>query len=595
VSRTPFAALALFLCLGVVEVSARQAPPTVRETVVVTGGALPVAFRELPRTVRVVTRDDIERLPVSSVMDMIRLVASVDLRARAPRGMQVDFGARGSTFGQVLVLIDGARLNNAQTGHHNGDLPVTLDEIERVEVLLGPGSSAFGADAFGGTINIITRRGGPARLSAVVGEHGLVDAGVSAGWRAGAVHQAVAGGVSRSSGFRYDRDFSTLTFSSNTRLGARTRVSAGLVDKAFGASDFYGPSPSKEWTRLWTAAVEHAVERGTIKVTTRSSYRAHRDRFVWDVTRPGLSANTHRTYALDGAVHVRWRASAATEVGALAEGAADWIRSSNLGNHAQGRGAAALDVQHRFGNATTLQSAVRIDGYSTFGIAGSPSLGLSHWLAPAWRVRGSGGKAFRVPTFTERYYRDPAHAADPALAPERAWAVDAAVDWLPSPVWQGSAGLFRRWERGVIDWVRPDASTVWHTTNIRKVNVSGLEASVRRSMGRQAMVTIDYTWLTVDAAQLRLESKYTLDYARHSLVMSGSARGPGSIDAGFRLEGRDRIGRAPYVLVDLRVSRRTGKATFFVDAANLFGVAYQEISGVPMPGRWLTAGVRLSR
>ena len=69
-----------------------------------------------------------------------------------------DFAVRGANFGQMLVLVDGVRLNDAQSGHHNGDIPVPLDAVERIEVLHGPGSSLFGADAFGGTVNVITRR-----------------------------------------------------------------------------------------------------------------------------------------------------------------------------------------------------------------------------------------------------------------------------------------------------------------------------------------------------------------------------------------------------------------------------------------------------
>ena len=89
---------------------------------------------------------------------MLRLASSVDVRARGERGVQSDFAVRGASFGQVLVLVDGVRLNDAQSGHHNGDIPVPLDAVERIEVLYGPASSLFGADAFGGTVNVITRR-----------------------------------------------------------------------------------------------------------------------------------------------------------------------------------------------------------------------------------------------------------------------------------------------------------------------------------------------------------------------------------------------------------------------------------------------------
>ena len=129
-----------------------------RQTVVVTGAARPVELGSVPRAMTILTREQIERLPVQSVADVLRLASSIDVRMRGVRGAQSDFAIRGANFGQMLVLVDGVRLNDAQSGHHNGDIPVPLDAVERIEVLYGPGSSLFGADAFGGTVNVITRR-----------------------------------------------------------------------------------------------------------------------------------------------------------------------------------------------------------------------------------------------------------------------------------------------------------------------------------------------------------------------------------------------------------------------------------------------------
>ena len=129
-----------------------------RQTVVVTAAATPVELGTVTRRMTVITREQIARLPVQTVADALRLAASVDVRARGSRGVQTDFAVRGANFGQMLVLVDGVRLNDAQSGHHNGDIPVPLDAVERIEVLYGPGSSLFGADAFGGTVNVITRR-----------------------------------------------------------------------------------------------------------------------------------------------------------------------------------------------------------------------------------------------------------------------------------------------------------------------------------------------------------------------------------------------------------------------------------------------------
>src|SRR6188768_1435238 len=150
------------------------AQDTYRQTVVVTAAASPVELGSITRTMTIITRQQIEALPAHSVADVLRLVPSVDVRARGIAGVQTDFALRGANFGQALVLVDGVRLNDAQSGHHNGDIPVPLDAVERIEILQGPGSSLFGADAFGGTVNVITRRGAePPSLVVQGGSFGL--------------------------------------------------------------------------------------------------------------------------------------------------------------------------------------------------------------------------------------------------------------------------------------------------------------------------------------------------------------------------------------------------------------------------------------
>ena len=144
--------------LSLMSVTPAAAQDPYRQTVVVTAATRPVDLGSTDRAIAIITREEIAALPVSSVADVLRLLSSVDVRARGTRGVQTDFSLRGASFGQTLVLVDGQRLNDAQSGHHNGDIPVPLESVDRIEVLYGAGSSLFGADALGGTINIITRR-----------------------------------------------------------------------------------------------------------------------------------------------------------------------------------------------------------------------------------------------------------------------------------------------------------------------------------------------------------------------------------------------------------------------------------------------------
>ena len=229
-----------------------------RQDIVVTAAAVPVELGTVTRTLTVITRDQIDRLPVNSVADVLRLTGSVDVRARGERGVQTDFAIRGANFGQMLVLIDGVRLNDAQTGHHNGDIPVPLDAVERIEVLHGPGSSIFGADAFGGTINVITRRDvAPASGLIQGGSFGLVAARGQAGFARGQLRQTLAASVDRSAGFMLERGFAVAGISSRTSLGSSGSLLASFVSKDFGANGFYGNAPSHEWTNQTMFAVDH--------------------------------------------------------------------------------------------------------------------------------------------------------------------------------------------------------------------------------------------------------------------------------------------------------------------------------------------------
>src|SRR6185312_16261858 len=92
----------------------------------------------------------------NSVVDYLGQDSSLNLQSRAPAGVQSDLSIRGTTFEQSLILLNGFRINDPETGHLNLDIPVPLDAISRIEVLHGSGSTFYGSDAIGGAVNLIT-------------------------------------------------------------------------------------------------------------------------------------------------------------------------------------------------------------------------------------------------------------------------------------------------------------------------------------------------------------------------------------------------------------------------------------------------------
>jgi outer membrane cobalamin receptor len=592
------AVFALAVTVASVAPKPASAQDAFRQTVVVTAAARPVDLGSVTRLMTVITREQIARLPVQTVADVLRFASSVDVRARGVLGVQSDFAIRGATFGQMLVLVDGVRLNDAQSGHHNGDIPVPIDAVERIEVLYGPASSLFGADAFGGTVNVITRRlVETPSLVVQGGSFGLAAGRAQAGFERGQVREALAVSAERSSGFMYDRDFKTTILRSRTSIGADTSLSVSHLWKGFGANNFYGGNaPSREWTNQTMVAADHRVgEAAGWSVSAGASYRTHGDRFVFNQLNPALSDNRHRTHA------VLVSASGARRIGGIgtltvgAESGGDWIRSTNLGDHSTARVSAFGEWRQEISPRAQLDGTLRVDRYNEFGTSWNPSLGIGWWPSPTIRLRASTGRAFRVPTFTERYYSDPANLAREEVGPETAWAGEGGVDVFVASGWVLQATLFGRADEDVIDWLRPTTADRWRTYNIRDVDTRGVELGARKTFTSGAFVLASYTGLDLDAAAVDQLSKYVLDYAPHSLTAAAFVPLPGRFSAAPRLEYRRRsrsTGTSDYVLLDVRVGRRLSRQLdLFVEGTNLLDANYQEIAGVDMPGATLSVSL----
>jgi iron complex outermembrane receptor protein len=583
--------LALFVVLFAFPVLAQQ---PIEEKVVVTANAYPVAFQNLSRTVTVITREDLDNLLARSITDILAHTASVDIRSRSPFGLQSDLSVRGSSFSQVLVLVDGMRINDSQTGHHNADFPVQMQDIERIEVLLGPGSSIYGADAFGGTINIITRRRSE-KVSASVsgGQNDFVDGSVATGWRKGKFEQSISASANRSSGFQYDRDFRSVSLSTRLGIGDGSSLYVSHVNKEFGANGFYGPAPSKEWTNQTFLAFEsrHTRQSGSTSVV-QAYYRTHGDRFLYDIRTPGLFESNHRTHAAGASARLQYKA---TDSGLLTFGGelgGDWISSNTLGDHAIARTSLFSELEWTFSKKLVVYPGVRFDYYSNFGASASPSLSGSWWMMPRIRLRSSVGRAFRIPSFTELYYRDPNHQANAGLKPESSWSAELGTDFIPAKNWLGSFTVFSRSERNVIDWIRSSAAEKWRTANIRKLHASGFEVSLEHTIRQQVRLAANYSRTSLDPGRVNYRSKYVLDYARDSWAASTSFPLPLDLKYQQTLSYKKRADGRDYWLLDGRLEHNFRHFSAGVDFTNLLNSQYQEVLGVNMPGRWFVFSIR---
>lgn len=587
--------LLLVLPLAVSVCLAQPALPPQHETVVVTGTYAPLSLEEIDRTLTVLLARE-QALLLDSLADLLALDPSLDLRQRAADGVQADLSIRGSSFGQTLVLLNGQRMNDAQSGHHDMDIPVPLEAVSRVEVLRGSGSTMYGSDAVAGAVNIITTppEGTEIRLRTAFGNFGANQQSVSLAGSAGRVSEQLVAARDFSSGFMPDRDYRNLQLTSTTHfatgLGSGD-VTLGYMDHPFGADQFYGNFNSWENTKTWLAAWRQELGK---KTTASFSFRRHSDLFVLYRDQPAVFANHHADEGWQAAVRRREPVSPAVTMYYGAEALRESIVSDNLGTHQRARGAAYAAIDFRALRRFSLSLAAREEIYRRFSGEFSPTVAGGVWLSSKWKIRASASRAFRVPSYTDLYYHDPGNQGNSNLRPERAWTYETGVDWNPASRIRADMTLFTRRERDGIDYYRSDPNGIWRALNIQNLNFTGVEASLRWAPAPSHTIDIRYTGLraTQDTVPLGF-TKYTFQYPKHSGVAAWQASLPRGFLFRARVGVRDRLGKDPYALLDVYAASSRGRVRPFLQMTNMTGSSYQEIPGVRMPGMTVLGGVEI--
>ena len=193
------------------------------EEVTVSGRRSPDIYSGLSRIVYTFDTKAISRMPASNLQGILEYAVSLDIRQRGSHGVQADISMRGGSFEQVLVLLNGVRVNDPQTGHHNLNLPLNTADIERIEILEGPGSRIYGPNAFSGAVNIITKDPGneTVKLSVQAGEYEYTHLLASGGFKSGPLNHYISLGNQSSAGFADNTDFNISNVFYRTRIDAR--------------------------------------------------------------------------------------------------------------------------------------------------------------------------------------------------------------------------------------------------------------------------------------------------------------------------------------------------------------------------------------
>ncbi len=422
--------------------------------VIIAENRLQTPFDETARSIHIVSREDIERAPVQSVNELLTYVAGVDVRQRGPVGVQADVSIRGGTFEQTLVLINGVKMSDPQTGHHQMNLPVTLDAIERIEVLKGPAARIYGQNAFAGAINIVTRI--PEDPGVSVGGYGgdFQTGGGSVGLTLPGerYRQHLSLSHDRSAGYRANADYRVTNAFYQSRLTAargQFNLMAGHSRRAFGAGGFYVPELN-EYEEVITSllSLDYQGRAGRWTYQPRVYGRRGHDDYVFLRDSPAPYRNLHTTHVAGGELHTTYR-SAGGVTGLGAEVRHERIDSNGIRTLRDSTGAAIDTVtvpflgqrqrtllgffaEHRFYffDRLDVTPGLYVNWYSDYGWNYFPGIDASWKINPSWRLFANVGRSFRIPTYTDLYYDGPTNVGNDQLRPEDAVTYEGGVKVL---------------------------------------------------------------------------------------------------------------------------------------------------------------------
>ncbi|MDR1343257.1 MAG: TonB-dependent receptor [Prevotellaceae bacterium] len=612
--------------------------PVPIDEITVTGDKA-LAIAEPARMVALIGRSDIERAAVQNIQDLLRYVDGVDVRTRGGNNVQADISLRGGAFDQTVVLLNGVNITDPQTGHYSLDIPINLEDVQRIEVLQGPGAWAFGAVTYSGAINIVTST--PERSGASVGlmqgMHGYRSGSATGSFAAKSLRTAVSASRSKSDGYAANTEFDVANVYAQVRYATgKSGVLSGQLgyqSKDFGANSFYTPEYLHQHDRTQTllSSVRYSAERGAWGLSATLYHRRHYDRYeLFHADPPSWYAghNYHRTDMAGGQAQL----TRLDKFGASAAGFGyryEHIYSSALGEPMpkpvavrgeEGSNAFYTRQKKREHLSAFLQRTLHVRKlHITLGVmgAGNNDFGFSAYaggnaaydLNAAWQVIAAGSNDYRLPTFTDLYYSVGSYRGNADLKPEEAVTGELALRYRRAS-WSASASGFYRYGYRIINWrLNPD-DNLWYSQNIANVATSGVSLHAEYApQGRfLKKAAISYAHLYATPSDEEKTASYVVEQLSHHLTAALQHGVWGNLYASWRLQYRQRAGSykpfdadtktyaaatqfKPFWLCDLKICWEDDRCSIFAEATNLLNVTYLDFGNIPQPGQWVKAGI----
>ncbi len=582
--------------------------------------------------IQIISLEEIENAPIQTIEDLLEYAINVDVRQRGGQGVQADISIRGGTFEQVLVMLNGIKLNDPQTGHHTMDLPVSLEQIERIEVITGGASRIFGNYAYTGAINIITKSEMKNSISISGGENGFKSGEVNYHTSTGNMKHNVSVNKKESEGYieGMDYEIENYYYQAKTNIDAVNALfNAGYTNKEFGAFSFYTPKFPDQFEKTQTTFASLQLKReGNITLDNKMYWRKHNDEFMLFRENPSWYHNFHKTNVFGMDVNVIQKTKTGTNVIGM-EIRTDNIISNVLGtdldtpieidsNNFYYKGASRtttnLFAERNIKlNDLSISTGSMMNIDSEYGNEYFPGIDIAYNVTYNIKLFASYNKSMRTPNYTELYYSSPTNQGNVNLQSEHSTNKELGLEWNGN-AHKTTFTYYKREGKNMIDWVLINGDSIWRTQNLIQLTTTGYEFSSKVDINKLlntnfpvSSLNINYAVNESDTTSEGFQSAYVLDHLRSNFSLSAIQSISNKIRVDWRASHQDREGGytdfesgeeveyLPFWLVSARVSYKIfGNNKLFIEINNLLDNEYVDFGNIPQAGRWMRAGVKIT-
>ena len=641
-----FLSISLFLSL-VIKPSAQQSFSL--DTLLVQTTRIPLKASETGRSISILAKEQIQQLPATTFYELLQTICGVEVQSRGGFGVQGDIVMRGSTFSQVLVLIDGMKINDPLTGHFNCYVPISNMEIERIEILKGAGASMYGPDAVGGVINIITKgfdslkNGTTSSGSISYGDNNLVSSTASVFHKSNKFYVGLGASINRSKGdsilpvavndsttlegYRNYFDIKNISLSAGFKINNlwELKVRSSILTSDFNARYFYTNGifdKSTEITSNWFNRVQlqRKTNSGSI-LDINASYKRSNDEFIYSPDFP--STNIHTMDYLNFTVNNSNEINDKLIVKSGIQADLRKIESNDRGNHSDYHFGAYLMGVYKSNNLV-LTAIAREDYDENYGFEFCPQINASYSM-DNFVLRASAGRSIRAADYTERFIsnnidslKPGRNLGNPDLMAERGWSEEIGINYSPFKNSLFKATIFSRQSNNIIDYMLTNESEIgtvsdigslylgedyFFANNFKDVYVNGFELELSSKFLISENRTLDwqmgYTYTDITNDNLGI---YLSSFAKHLLnsqVIFKDNSFQFSLSCLFKerntqlAESISTELKSSYALLNARFGYGflDNKLSINIQILNLTDTKYQNILGAKMPGRWLMGGI----